>query len=88
MTDLPGHGTKVSSDKKTISISHQRYKGGNNDYCSQFSAIFETISKILIVIVRLKLEKQGADGVTGPRREIYIRNEFDLKLVLKCLGCK
>ena len=34
------------------------------------------------------MEKQGADGVTGPQREIHIRNEFDLKLVLKCLECK
>ena len=45
LTDLPGHDGKVSSDKKTIFISHQRYKGGNRDYCSHFLMTFETTGK-------------------------------------------
>ena len=49
LTDLPAHGRKVKSDKNTTSRSHQRYKGGNNDYCSHFSVTFETTSRFLIV---------------------------------------
>ena len=76
------------SDKKMISISHQDYKDGNTDYCSHFSVAFETTGKFLIVFVRLILGKVGVDGFTGPRRESDIRYEFDLKVVLKGLGCK
>ena len=49
---------------------------------------FETTGKFLIVFVRLILGKVGVDGFTGPRRESDIRYEFDLKVVLKGLGCK
>ena len=70
------------------SISHKGYKGGNKDYCSHFSMTFETTSKLLIVFVRLILGKVGVDGLTGPRRESDIRYEYDLKVVLKGLGCK
>ena len=50
--------------------------------------IFETTSKFLIVFVRSILGKVGVDGFTGPRREIDIRSEFDLKVNLKDLGCQ
>ena len=78
----------MTSDKKTIFISRQRYKGGNRDYCSHFSATFKTTSKLLIVFVRLILGKVGVDVVTGPQREIDIRYEFDLKVNLKGLEWK
>ena len=53
-------------DKKTIFISDQRYKGGNRDYCSHFSVIFETTSKFRIDFLRLVLRKVGVHKVTGP----------------------
>ena len=40
---------------------------------------FQTAGKFLIVFVRLILGKKGINGVTGPRREIDIRYEIDLK---------
>ena len=49
---------------------------------------FETADKFLIVFVRLMLGKVGVDGFSGPQRESDIRNEFDLKVVVKGLGCK
>ena len=52
-----------------IFISHQRYKGGNRDYCSNFSVIFETTSKFPIVFARLILGKVGVDRFTWPRRK-------------------
>ena len=76
------------SDKKMISISHQGCKGENRNCCSHFSVTFETTSKFLIVFVRLILGKVGVDGFTEPRRESEIRYEFDLKVVLRGLGCK
>ena len=88
LTHLPGHNRKVTSDKKIISISHQGYKGGIRDYCSHFSVTFETTGKFLIVFVRLILGKVVVDGFTEPRRESDIRCEFDLKVMLKSLGCK
>ena len=86
--DLPGHGGKVALDKKIIFISHQRYKGGNRDYCSHFSVTFETTGKFLIIFVRLIFDKKRVDGVTGPRWEIDIRYDFGLKIILKDLGWK
>ena len=71
-----------------VFTSHQRYKGGNRDYCSHFSLIFETASKFLIFFVRLILAKVGVDGFTGPRREIDIRYELDLKIILTGLEYK
>ena len=73
-----------------FSILHQGYKGRNSDYCSYFSVIFETAGKFLIVFVRLILgkEKKGLDRFTGPQRENDIRYEFELKVLLKCLGCQ
>ena len=88
MTDLLGHDEKVTSDKKMIFIFHQRNKGDNRNYCNHFSVIFETTSKLLIDFLRLVFGKVGADGVTGPRREIDIGYEFNLKVILKDLGCK
>ena len=76
------------SDKKMIFISHQKYKGGNRDYCSHFSVTYETTSKFLIVFVRLILRKVVVDGFSRPRQEIDIRYGFDLKVILKDLGCK
>ena len=49
---------------------------------------FEATSKFPVVFVRLILGKNGVNGVTGSRREIDIRYEFDLKVILKGLGCK
>ena len=80
MTDLHGHDGKVTSYKKMIFISHQRHNGGNRDYCSYFSVIFKTTGKLVIVFVRLILGKAGVNGFTGPRQEIDIRYEFDLKV--------
>ena len=60
-------------DKKLIYISHQRYKGGNRNYCSNFSVTFKTTGKFVIVFVRLILGKVGVDVFTGPRRESDIR---------------
>ena len=71
-----------------ICKSSQRYKGKNRDYCSHFSVIFETTRKFLIVFVRLILGQSEVYGVTGQRREIDIRYEFDFKVVLKGLGCE
>ena len=88
ITDLPGHDGKVTSDEKLIYISHQRYKGGNRNYCSHFSVTFKTTGKLLIVFVRLILGKEGVDGFTGRRQKSDNRYEFDLKLVLKSLRCK
>ena len=69
LTDLPGHDRKVTSDRKMIFIPYDSFKGGNRDYCSHFSVIFETTGKFLIVFVRLILGKKEVDGFTGPRRE-------------------
>ena len=49
---------------------------------------FETTGEFLIVFVRLILGKVGVDGFTERGRESDIRYEFELKLLLKCLGCK
>ena len=71
-----------------IFTSHQRHKGGNRDYCSHFILIFETASKFLIFFVRLILAKVGVDGFTGPRGEIDIRYELNLKIILTGLEYK
>ena len=63
---------------KMICKLYERYKDENRDHCGRFSVIFETASKFLIFF----------DGVTGPRQEIDIRYECDLKIILKYLGCK
>ena len=88
LTALVGHDGKVTSDKKLISISHQRYMGGNRDYCSHFSVTLETTGRFLIAFVRLILRKVGVDGVMGPQREIDIIYESELKVILKGLGYK
>ena len=49
--------------------------------------IFETTSKFPIVFLRLVFGKVGVDRVTGPRREIDVRYESDLKVILKDLEC-
>ena len=71
-----------------ISISHQGYKGRNKDYCSHFSVTFETTGKFLIAFVRLILGNVEVDRFTGPRRESDFRYKFELKVLLKGLGCK
>ena len=71
-----------------ICESYQTYKGENRDHCSHFSVIFETANKFLIVFVGLILGEKGADGVTGPQWENEITYEFNLKVILKSLGCK
>ena len=62
--------------------------GGDRDYYRHISVTFETTGKFVIVFVRLILGEVGVSGFTGPRRESDIRYEFDLKVVLKGLGCK
>ena len=47
--------------------------------------IFEITSQFLIVFVRLILGKVEVDGFTGPQREIGIRYELDLNVILKGL---
>ena len=86
--DLSGHDGKVISDKKTISISDQRCKGGFRGYCSHFSVTFETTGKLLIAFARLILGKVGVGQVTGPQWQIDIIYEFALKVILKSLSCK
>ena len=70
MTDLPGHDGKVTSDKKLISISHQRCKGENRDYCSHFLMTFETTGKFLLVFVGLILGKKGLTDLSGDDRKV------------------
>ena len=86
LTDLPGHDRKVTSDKKIIFNWCQRYRGGNRNYFSNFSVIFETANKFVIIFVGLMLEKVGVDGFSGSRREIDIKHEFDFELLRKTLG--
>ena len=85
MTDILDHDGKVTSDKKVICNLYRRYKDGNRDYCSHVLVIFETISGDLIVFVRFLLGKVGLDRVIRPRREVDIRYEFGLKIILKDL---
>ena len=72
----------MTSDKKNDYMFHQGYKGGNRDYCSHFSVIFETTDKFLIVFVRLILGKVGNDGFTRPRRESEFGYKFHFKSIL------
>ena len=60
----------------------------NRDYLSHFSLIFETTRKLPIVFLRLVFGKVGVDGVNRPRREMDVRDESDLKMVLKGLRYK
>ena len=50
--------------------------------------MFETTSKFSIVILRLVLGKVVVDGATGQLREIDVRYESDLKVILNGSGCK
>ena len=52
------------------------------------SVTFEPGFKFLIVFLRLILGKVRVDGFTRPRWENDIRYEFELKELLKGLGCK
>ena len=88
LTDIPGDVEKVTSDKKIIFMSHQRYMDGNRGYCGYYSLTFETTGKFLIDFVKWILGKVSVEGVTRLRRDIDIRYEFDLKVILKSLGCK
>ena len=49
---------------------------------------FQATIRFVIVSVRIILSKVGVDGCNGPRRKINIRYQFDLKVILKGLGCK
>ena len=42
---------------------------------------FETIGKFSIIFVKLILGKKGLTELTGPRQEIDIRYEYDLKVI-------
>ena len=48
---------------------------------------FETVT-FLIIFIKFILGKVEVDGFTGPQQESDIRYEFDLKVMLKGLGCK
>ena len=55
-----------------------------------FSDIKKT-GKFLIVFCKIdvrKKGKKGVDGVIGQQWEIDIRYKPNLKVILKCLGCK
>ena len=71
-----------------ILIFHHINKGGNGDYWSYCSVIFETTNKFPIAFLWLVSGKLVVDGVTGPQREIDMRYKSDLKIILKDLGCK
>ena len=86
LTDLPGHDRKVTLDKKMIFYSHQRCEDGNRDYRRLFSVIFETTSKFPIVFLRLVFGKRGLTELPGTRREMDVRYEYDLKVILKVYG--
>ena len=60
----------------------------NRANLSHFSLIFETTRKLPIVFLRLVFGKVGVDGVNGRRREMDVRYESDLKMVLKGLRYK
>ena len=76
VTDLPGQDRKMTSDKTMIPISHQRYKGGNRDYCSHFSVTFETTGKFLIVFCKINIGKNGGwriyQTTSGKWHQIWI----------------
>ena len=91
LTNLLGHDGKVMSDKKMISMSQQRCEGLNRDYWINISVILKKTGKFLIVFCKIDLRKKGktgVDGVIGQPREIDIRYKPNLKVLLKCLGCK
>ena len=88
LTYLPGHDGKVTSDKKMILIFHHINKGGNGDYWSYYSVVFETTNKFPIAFLWLVSGKLVVDGVTGPQRESDMGYESDLKIILKNLKCK
>ena len=50
---------------------------------SQFLVTFQTTSKFPIVFVGLILGRVRFDVISGPRREINISYEFDLKVILR-----
>ena len=50
--------------------------------------IFQATSKFDISCVRLILGKIRVDRFIGPRRETYIKYEFNLKAILKGWRCK
>ena len=50
--------------------------------------IFEAVNKFPIFFLRLVFGKVRVDRVTGSRREIDVRYEFYLKVILKGLGWK
>ena len=79
--DLPGYEGKVTSDKKMIFASHQRYKIKNRDFCRYFSVIIERTNRFLIDFLRFILAKVRVHGATKPRREIDIQYKFDLKII-------
>ena len=86
LMDLADHDDKRTSANKMISNSYQRYQDANIIYCSHFLVIIEATSKYVIVFVRLILGKAWVDS--GPKQEIDLRCKFNLKVLLKELGCR
>ena len=86
LTDFPGHDGKVTSDQKMIYIKGIKLE--IETIAAIISVAFKTTSNCLTVFVKLVLGKVEVDRFTGPRREIDIRYEFGLKIILKGLGCK
>ena len=86
LTDFPGHDGKVTSDQKMIYIKGIKLE--IEAIAAIVSVAFKTTSKCLTVFVKLVLGKVEVDWFTRPRREIDIRHEFGLKIILKDLSCK
>ena len=81
LTELPSHGGKVTSDKKIVFKSYNRFKAENGGYGSHFSLFFETTSIFLIAFSKLILEKFGFDGFSGPWWKIDVRYKLDFKRI-------
>ena len=79
---------KWRQTKKRFSNNIKGTRMRKRGYCSHFPIIFETTHKFLIVFATLTFWKNVVDRVTRPDREIGIRCKFDLKIILKGLGCK
>ena len=77
------------SAKKMISMSQQRCEGLNKYYWINISVTLKKTGKFLIVLIDVRKKgKKGVDGVIGQPRGIDIRYRPNLKVILKCLGCK
>ena len=83
LTYLLGHDQKMTSDKTMTPISHQRYKGGNRDYCSHFSVTFKKTSKFSDCFWKIDIGKKGGGRIywvtTEKWHQIWIWFEGSVK---------